>query len=122
MKVSHTWIENNIMIEVQGKLDLKVLLEANAFMLTSPKFDLMSYQIFNFLEVESLDISHNEIKVFSMLQKGTMRWNNSVKIAMVAINPQIINGFGFYFSEMRLAGLECELFGNIDEALHWCTG
>ncbi|MDX9695112.1 MAG: hypothetical protein RBT49_04905 [Bacteroidales bacterium] len=120
MKTSHKWIENNVMIEVQGNLDLKVLLEANAFILSSPKFDCMNYQIFNFLDVENIEISHNEMKVFSMLQKGTMRWNNSIKIALIAVNQQLISDFDLYLAEMRIAGLECELFGDLNEALNWC--
>lgn len=121
MKVGHTIIENNIMIEVQGNLDMKTLLEANAFILTNPKFDTMDYQIFNFLEVEEIDISNQEIETFTRLQIGAMRWNNSVKIAMVAVNPKIINDFDFYLNEMRSAGLRCKLFRNLDDALLWCS-
>jgi len=120
MRVVHKWIENNILIEIQDNLNFQALLEANAFIISSPKFDYMSYQIFDFLKVKNIEITHQDVKTFSMLQKNAMRWNDSVKVALIAVNPQIINDFKIYIADMEVVGSKCKLFENIDDALEWC--
>ena len=120
MEVVHKWVGNNILIEVKENLNFEILLEAYAFIISSPKFDYMSFQIFDFLKVKKIEITLQNIKEFSLLQKKAMRWNDSIKVALIAVNPQIINDFEIYIADMEGAGLKCKLFRNIDDALDWC--
>ena len=120
MEVVHKWVGNNILIEVKENLNFEILLEAYAFIISSPKFDYMSFQIFDFLKVKKIEITLQNIKEFSLLQKKAMRWNDSIKVALIAVNPQIINDFEIYIADMEGAGLQCKLFRNIDDALDWC--
>ncbi|MCB2195684.1 MAG: hypothetical protein KQH79_07475 [Bacteroidetes bacterium] len=120
MKLNYNWIENNILIEIQGTLNLEVLLEANAIIFSNSKFDYMNYQIFDFTKIENTDISLREIRAFALLHKSAVRWNNQVHVAIVIANPQLIKEFEVYIQEMKWTNWKCKLFENISDANFWC--
>lgn len=120
MNLNHNWKENNILIEIQGTLNLEILLKANAIMFSNPKFDYMNYQIIDLTKVENADITLREIKAFSLLHKSAVRWNNEVHVAIAISNLQLKKDFDVYINEMKWTNWKCKLFDNMDDARQWC--
>ena len=120
MNLNYNWVENNIFIQIQGTLNLEILLETNAIVFSNPKFDYMNYQIIDLTKVEDTDITPREIKAFSLLHKSAVRWNSSVHVAIVISNLQLKKDFEIYIQEMKWTNWKCKLFENINDANHWC--
>lgn len=114
----YNWINNNIIFEIKDTLNLKVLLESNNILLSSSRFDTMNYQIFDLLNVKNTDITTQDLRVFFTLHGKAMKWNRTVKTAIVSSEPKIVSYFNIVLKEM--AGLNCKVFDTLYDALDWC--
>jgi len=95
--------------------------QANGLIYGDARFDNMIYQIADFTNVLSINLTLDKVKVISALEKSATRWNKSVKVAHVTTDPEIKNMVHAYEKEIQKTNWLCRLFENLDDATIWCN-
>lgn len=119
MDHTYNWVGNNIEIKLKGRLVIDDIINFNNMIYGDSRFDEMRYQIVDFTDVTEIDITENDIKLVSTLEKVATRWNNNIKIACVAppqYDPELLDG---YIQILSSTGWQCLVFVSFQEAEIW---
>lgn len=115
------WIKNNVYVKFYGTLTPEDFHQANGLIYGDDRFDNMIYQIADFTDALSINLTLDKVKVISVLEKSATRWNESVKVAHVTTDTELKNRVHSYEKEMQKTNWSCRLFENLDNAITWCN-
>jgi len=115
------WIKSNAVVRFYDQLTFQDFRQVNDLIYGDPRFDNMEYQIADFTDVSSIQLTNNQVKVLSTLEKGASRWNESVKVAHVTRDTYLQNLVHAYERDMQQTNWSCKLFDNLTDAQTWCT-
>ncbi len=115
------WEENGIYWKYSGVVTLQEVFEANNEMYGNPKFDHISYQIVDFLEVDKLDFKDEDVAVPAATDFSTTTYVRPQKIALVANALPIRVLCHSYIEESLEMGSpwQFQLFHTLEEAREW---
>jgi len=116
------WNENDAYVKFYGELTFQDFHDANGKIYGNHRFDHMKYQIADFTDVSSINLTAYEVKIISTLEKGALCWNESVKVAHVTKDKYLRELVYTYEESMKDTNWVCRLFEELDEAKDWCTG
>jgi len=114
------WHRNDVYVRFYGDLTLQDFRQVNGLIYGDMRFDDMIYQIADFIDVLSISLTVDEVKVVSTLEVSATRWNESVKVAHVSTNILLQNLIKAYEKGMQGTNWSCRLFENLDDAKTWC--
>lgn len=77
-------IGNNVIISFKGVVSFHDLDRANNMIYGDARFDLMDYAVFDFRNIDRLNLSRDEVLIISALDKSASYWNKKLKLACVA--------------------------------------
>jgi len=115
------WIGNDVFIEFSEVLNLDQLNQVNNKLYGDSRFDNMTFQIVDFTKVNTFNLTSNEVKIVSTLDRSASRWNKSIKVACITTNDYIKKMFLEYNKGMQDSNWLFMIFENIKDAKKWCS-
>ena len=100
MSYQTSWQGSDVQIIFEGTVVIDDIREADNLLYGDPRFDTMKYQLFDFFNVEKFDVSKKEVEVIAALDSASSVWNNNIKVAIVAIDPYIVELITVYKNKM----------------------
>ena len=82
-------------------------------------FDMIKFSIVDFSEAKSLNISEEDVKEFAAMAIGAKMTNPSIKVALVAILPEIRKILELY---AKLSPRNPKVFESLESARSWING
>ena len=120
MSFNYKWAGNNFHVIFENATSYNEIVEAGNIIFGDKRFELIAYVIFDFLNVEKLELTNHEIKMISVLDRSASRWNQNLKLAIV-LNKEYIRELVAYYKHLMLGvNWEIESFDNTDDANKWC--
>ena len=120
MSFNYKWTDNNIIVEFHGDLILEDINSANNIIYSDARFDTMQYQIADFSDVTSFNLTSENVKMVSVIDRTSTVWNNNIKIACISNNKIITDNIKIYLKIMDATAWSCKIFKSKKEALKWC--
>ena len=120
MKYIIQWVNGNPHIEFFGDISWEEINQASNILLGDVRFDSMDYVILNFLNVNKLTLSKNDIKLLSVLDRSASRWNQNLNIALLTKDEVAMQRALEYIGFLQCINWEIKIFDSIDRAIIWC--
>ncbi len=121
MSYQTSWQGSDVQITFEGAVVFDDIIEADNLLYGDPRFDTMKYTLFDLLKVEKFDVSEKEAEVIASLDRASSVWNNHIKVAIVAIDPYIVELITLYKNNMAGTKWIIRGFENIRDATGWCS-
>ncbi len=102
-----------------GTLTGEDLLQSNFEIYGDERFDDLTYQIVNLLEVDKVDVSENHMRKVAHLDMAAARSNKRIRIAVVARTPEAIALNTLYEKYVSGDSWPSRLFETVEEAEAW---
>ncbi len=120
MSYTFVWENNDAIVAFEGQISLDDIIDANNIIIGDSRFDKMKYQLFDYSNIESLDVDNDFSKIIAALDSRASIWNNSVKVAIVTTDDDFRDMIIEYDKHMNSTAWKTKTFENKDEALKWC--
>lgn len=120
-KFQYKWIDCNFIVSFLGDIGFKDIVEANNIIFGDIRFDQMKYQIFDYSQINSVDLKVDIAEVISRLDLAAKVWNNKVKVATVTPDPDLKKLIANYNEKMADSPWLTKTFDTLEEAMQWCT-
>ena len=90
-----SWTEEGIYIKYSANVDFQELISVNRVISADARYGSLKYNLSDFTEVETFEMSEGNIEMISTLHHIPSVWNPSMKLAIIA-NTSFVNQFDFY--------------------------
>lgn len=123
MNYSLDWKNKGFYIKLFGLVNISHVHEVNEILYTRPEFDNAKFQLWDFNEIDDVEINDEMIEgveILSIMDKVAMSWNNKMKIAFVAEKEVVVFLANKYISEINNTNWSGRIFSNFGEAQEWC--
>jgi len=111
------WEKRGIYWKYSGDVSGKEVIAACASIYGDPRFDALNYKMVDFLDVESIQISEDELLSIAFQDKAAELTNPSIKSAIVMIlGVELGEKFASYFDD---SGWDVEVFADVESARQW---
>jgi uncharacterized protein (DUF2342 family) len=121
MSYKFHWAENNVHVIFKGDIDFDEIVEVANTIIGSPKFDLMKYAIFDYLNVNKYDLKIDDIEAIASLNKHASLWNEKIRLALVDNEVYITKMLKEYIKMMNGVKWQIKRFDTLEESLIWCN-
>jgi hypothetical protein len=122
MSYQTSWQGSDVQITFEGTVVFEDIYEADNLLYGDPRFDTMKYTLFDLFKVEKFDVSKREVEEIASLDSASGVWNNHIKVAIVAIDPYIVELITVYKNNMAGTKWIIRGFENLRDAIGWCSG
>lgn len=120
MSFNYKWVDNNFHVIFENATSYNEIVEAGNIVYGDKRFESMVYTIFNFINIENLELTRQELKIIAALDRSASGWNKNLKIACV-INKDYLKEMFKYYKHLMIGGdWEIESFDNPENADKWC--
>jgi len=113
------WEEKGVFITIEGKIEFEEFLNVNNHLYGKPEFDDAQYQLWYFSDVADTNFDVEDARIVGSMDKAAMRWNENMKVAVVAENRSIIDFVRTYQKMIEGSNWICEVFKDMDHAREW---
>ncbi|MEJ2142117.1 MAG: hypothetical protein P8Y24_07130 [Gammaproteobacteria bacterium] len=118
MSYKLVWEPNGIYWKYNGKVSGKEIVDASTSVYGDPRFDNINYKLVDFLDIQSVDMTDNEIALLACQHKAAEQSRQNVKNAIVigSGKDEVAKKFAAFFSD---SSWEVKIFDNLDDANDW---
>ncbi len=113
------WKNSGVYWTYTGVLTGEDILKSNFEIYGDPRFDGLSFQIVNFLNVEKFEVVERDIQKVAYVDAAAARTNYRIRVAVVARSKEAIKLKELYAKYSRGGGWPTEVFGSVEEAEAW---
>lgn len=114
------WSDNNVIVTFRETVSFQELHQVNNIIYGSSSFDTIKYQIFDFGQVKTYNITQAEVEALGMLDKTSTIWNQHIKGALIITDEKAKELAEAYKKAMQDTGWEIKIFDNFSQAEQWC--
>lgn len=114
------WEDGNFIATFNGFVVFSDIIEVDNIMYGDKRFDKMKFQLLDFSNIDSVEITRAQIKIISSLDRSSSIWNNNMKVAIVTNNENLLEITEFYRKSLKDIDWLVETFSNIEDARKWC--
>ena len=115
------WIDNNAHVTFGGDLRFSDINQADEKIFGDLRFDLMKYAIFDFSNIQKLNITKEEAQIIGILDRSSNIWYRSIKIALITTNIELMELSEIYRTNLIGSKWTVKIFIDFDAALKWCN-
>lgn len=114
------WKDGNFIATFNGFVVFSDIIDVDNIMYGDKRFDKMKFQLLDFSDIESVEITRAQIKIISSLDRSSSIWNNNMKVAIVTNNKNLLELTEVYRKSLKGIDWLVETFSNIEDARKWC--
>lgn len=118
--MAHTldWEQNGVYWKYSGNVSGQEIIDASTEIYGDPRFDSLKYKLVDFSDVESIEISEEEIKLITFQHAASSKSNARIKNAIVMAKYDE-RGKLFAHYLVKSSSWEVSVFNNLTEANNW---
>lgn len=106
-------------VRLHGTVSFDEIRSAQGEVWGHPDWDYIRYVIVDFLEVETFVIVEGDAQALGFMDKTAVQRGKELKVALVAVKPDIIQLFEAYASILDGTTAEVRIFADREEAIAW---
>ena len=111
------WEKRGAYWKYSGNVSGEEVVNACTVIYGDHRFDSLDYKIVDFLDIESIQISEQELLKIAFQDKAAELTNPHIKSAIVmTVGAEFGKQFASYFDD---SGWEVEVFGDVESARQW---
>lgn len=115
------WGNNCIHIKYDGEVTLNDMITVNRLISRDPRYNLLKYNISDFLRVTNLIVSKEDIEQLSSFHFIPSLSNPNLKLCVVSDNIDIREKVSRYIDLMKGNEWRVKLFYNFEDSKEWCN-
>jgi hypothetical protein len=115
------WIDNNAHVTFGADLSLADINQADEKIFGDLRFDLMKYAIFDFSNIQKLNITKEEAQIIGILDRSSNIWYRSIRIALITTNIELMELSEIYRTNLIGSKWTVRIFIDFEAALKWCN-
>lgn len=119
-KFTILWLDNDAIVTFGGDISFHDIMQANGLIYGNIKFDRMKFQIFDYSQIKSIDLTYDIAEIIAKLDIAATVWNKKVKVATVTSDKNIRKLIESYNKKMESSFWAAKTFNKIDDAKQWC--
>ena len=119
MPYSTEWKKKGVHWTFTGIVTGREILQVNLDAYGDKRFDDLRYQLVDFSEASSFDVTETEVKVIAFEDMAAARSNPRIKVALVAPQGIIRKLSEFYARQTDPSPWETKIFDTVKEAKQW---
>lgn len=119
MAISEEWKDQGFYRKFSADCSVREIVDSNLESHGDPRFDEIAYVINDFTEVENFDLDVEDIRIIASLDGAAAISRPALKIAVVALNPDIVSWFRLYMECIEDTGYQSRLFTSVEDAREW---
>jgi len=118
--MAHTldWEQNGVYWKYSGDVTGKEIIDTSTEIYGDPRFDILKYKLVDFSDVNSINISEEEIKLITYQHAAASKSNARIKNGIV-IDKDDERGKMFADLLVKSSSWEVRVFDNLAEANSW---
>jgi hypothetical protein len=120
-KFTYEWLDCNIIVTFFGEISINDIIDANNVIFGDIRFDKMEYQIFDYSNIEGIDLEEDVSEIISRLDMAANVWNSRVKVATITQDAYIRDLISVYNEKMQSSKWQAKTFDTVEDALKWCS-
>lgn len=111
--------ETGVHIRFHGTVSFDEIFSGQSETWEHPDYDNFRYVIVDFIDVETLAIDEADAQTFGFMDNSAVKQRRELKMALVAVKPEIIQLFEAYASTLDDTAMEARIFTDRDKAIAW---
>jgi len=117
------WEEKGVSLHFFGELNLSDVTRCNDEMYEDPRLDNAKYQLWDFSDVESVNMDADQAKKPAVIDKGASVSIPNLKVALVAMDAQLVELCNQYIetSTKMHSSWEFYLCDKVEDAKKWIS-
>ncbi len=119
MNYKFHWKENNAVVTFEGDVKYNDIFLSDGKIYGDSRFDLMTYAIYDFSEVNNLLITEADLKILSVLNISASKWNKKLKVALIITSKNIADVLSIYIQLMEKSSWSIKIFNTREKAFEW---
>lgn len=119
MTFNINWTKKGVYVKFRGLVTAQDLIDANNYIISNANFDVISYQIFDFLNIEGFKITSYDINVIGVMDKAQAEFKQEMKVAIVTQDEYVKQITLEYNQIMTESNWITQIFGNYESAKDW---
>lgn len=112
---------NGVYVAFTGQISFKEILQATYEFWQQPDFERMDYEIFDYLDVTSLEISEYDAVEMAVRDDVASKITRRSQIAIVTTLPAIIEQTDIYRRTLKDKSVEVLVTDTVDDARKWIS-
>ena len=121
MTFNINWDKNGVYVKFRGVVNAQDLIDANNYVISNANFELINYQIFDFLDIEEFKITSYDISIIGIMDKSQTSVKEEMKVAIVTQSDYIKEITTEYDQIMSGSNWETRIFPSYETALEWVS-
>lgn len=113
------WEDKGVLCRFHGQTSYEEIYKASTELWNHPDLGYFTYQVVDLLDVTDLDLDETQAKLFAHFDKASANYCPVMRIALVAVHPDVRALVEAYASTLIVPGWEARVFDNRDDAINW---
>lgn len=119
MTFNINWHKKGVYVKFRGIVNAQDLIDANNYVISNANFDLIDYQIFDFLHIDEFNISSNDISIIGVMDKSQTDFKKEMKVAIVTEDEYVKRITTEYDQIMSGSNWITRIFTSFENAKSW---
>ena len=119
MTFNINWDKEGVYVKFRGKVTARDLIDANNYVISNAQFDIIDYQIFDFLQIDEFNISSYDITIIGTMDKSQSDFKKDMKIAIITQDDYVRGVFTEYDQLLIGTNWITKIFSSVDNARLW---
>lgn len=119
MTFNINWDKKGAYVKFRGIVTAQDLIDANNYLISNANFERISYQIFDFLNIEDFKITSFDISIIGVMDKSQTEFKNEMKIAILTQDDNVKVITGEYDQLMSGSNWVTKIFADLESAKKW---
>ena len=119
MPYKYEWTDDSFIARFSGELNLKEIRECDDINDGSQYFDDLSYSIWDFTEIETVNLTEYDVRIIASIDHVSSRTNPRLKVLLI-INKDALKPLAeFYKRSVKDLPWEIHIFETYEQVIEW---
>lgn len=121
MTFNINWDKKGVYIKFRGLVTAQDLIDANNYVISNANFELINYQIFDFLNIDNFKITSYDISIIGVMDKSQTDFKKEMKVAIITDDDDVKRITSEYDQIMSGSNWITKIFSTLEDARTWCV-
>lgn len=121
MTFNINWDKTGVYVKFRGIVNSQDLIDANNYVISNKNFETISYQIFDFNNIDEFNITKEDIIIIGTMDKSQTDFKKDMKVAIVTQDDYVRKITTDYDQIMSDSSWDTKIFSDVDSARKWAS-
>ena len=119
MTFNINWDKEGVYLKFRGVVNAQDLIDANNYLISNARFESITYQIFDFLDIDDFKVTSFDISIIATIDKSQTEFKKEMKIAILTRDETVKEITKEYDQQMIGSGWITKRFEDVNAAREW---